>query len=428
MERRVAWGGGLPPRSWLRRHPRSPPRSFFGFSPDQSPPCLDDSHDEEHYPHGGLEDNDDDDEEEVDNDDGDDEVEEEVDDYDDDDDDDDDDEELDDDNDEDQYHDDDRRAHHDLDDYVTRHYLHPFLSRRPAPPFFHLTPSRAAFPAVNPPIDNEDDLSCRDLLARATERLARSTSAPLPVGAILVGRQTLHPRGAGRDTTGRGGGGGGGGGGSGRGHHGTISSSSPPTELGWDMRLTVLESDGVTGEVKGRMYAVAPDEMARDVTDRYYPHRHHLTGHPPSTSTTTPAAHTYWTGHRVQSSEGFETGRWMAGPEVDLLHWARFKPFRRLLATAKEREKEGESPGGGGGGGDDDDDDVARRYVFLRIKETFFVDPPPKNTLTISGFYYGCYDRVSGRLDAFYHDPHSTPFQHLALETLRSSFSSIQFA
>ena len=36
--------------------------------------------------------------------------------------------------------------------------------------------------------------------------------------------------------------------------------------------------------------------------------------------------------------------------------------------------------------------------------------------LTIAGFYYVCLERASGRIEGFYFDPSSTPFQRLDLQ------------
>ena len=47
---------------------------------------------------------------------------------------------------------------------------------------------------------------------------------------------------------------------------------------------------------------------------------------------------------------------------------------------------------------------------------------PSQCALTIAGFYYICFDRVTGAVDGYYFDPRSNPFQRLQLR--RSAPSS----
>lgn len=53
---------------------------------------------------------------------------------------------------------------------------------------------------------------------------------------------------------------------------------------------------------------------------------------------------------------------------------------------------------------------MACRYLYLRLKERHFL-APPQPALTISGFYYLCLDRHTGRLTGQYYDAASSPFE-----------------
>eukprot|EP00871_Galdieria_phlegrea_P001956 jgi/Galph1/2761/GphlegSOOS_G1405.1 len=128
---------------------------------------------------------------------------------------------------------------------------------------------------------------------------------------------------------------------------------------------------------------------------------------------------TFWEGQIVDNvNYGFRTGQWEATEDDDFRHWSRFLPFRSLEKLfERDRAKH-----------------VALHqldYVFMRWKEQYFVNVPNDCGLTIAGFYYLCMNRITGKIEGYYFDPDSAPFQKLQLSPLLSGelgFSSSHFA
>jgi len=99
---------------------------------------------------------------------------------------------------------------------------------------------------------------------------------------------------------------------------------------------------------------------------------------------------------------GFYTGRWDATRAKDIEHWSKFAPFHAHKETVLR-------------GSGSSLDLSASRYVFMRWKEQFFVNVGSECGLTIAGFYYVCFDRQLGKLEGFYHDANSSPWQKLEM-------------
>lgn len=62
----------------------------------------------------------------------------------------------------------------------------------------------------------------------------------------------------------------------------------------------------------------------------------------------------------------------------------------------------------------------------MRWKENFFVNMREEGSgcsLTIAGFYYVCLSRETGKIEGYYYDPNSTPYQKLELQP-QSEFPS----
>jgi len=113
---------------------------------------------------------------------------------------------------------------------------------------------------------------------------------------------------------------------------------------------------------------------------------------------------TFWEGEIVDNiNYSFFTGRWDATRAKDIEHWGKFQPFRQY--------KEAVITGNGGRSLDMS----TSRFVFMRWKEQFFVNVSPDCGLTIAGFYYLCFDRQQGRIEGYYHDANSSPWQKLDL-------------
>ncbi|KAI5853356.1 vacuolar import and degradation protein-domain-containing protein [Tricharina praecox] len=70
------------------------------------------------------------------------------------------------------------------------------------------------------------------------------------------------------------------------------------------------------------------------------------------------------------------------------------------------------------------------RWLFLRIKELDFISPVPEadvGGLTIGGFYYLALRRDDGRIQGYYYDSQSQPFQELTLMPNKRLFPSYEF-
>lgn len=153
----------------------------------------------------------------------------------------------------------------------------------------------------------------------------------------------------------------------------------------WKVSVRITEADVERGLLRGVMDAVNQ--------------------HPGGTS----GVSTFWEGEVLDGDRvGLLTGRLGATAQVDRVHWARFPPVERMLARIRA--------------GEDPDPTDLSRYLLMRWKETFFVASPSECALTIAGFYYICFDRVTGAVDGYYFDPRSNPFQRLQLR--RSAPSS----
>ena len=129
---------------------------------------------------------------------------------------------------------------------------------------------------------------------------------------------------------------------------------------------------------------------------------------------------TFWEGDIIDNvNSSFFTSRWGASHDTDMDHWTRFKGFagmkEGMQALGKRKLDVASSP-----------------HIFMRWKEKFFVNVGPECGLTIAGFYYACLDRSTGRIEGFYYDPNSSPYQKLELTpTLQGrngySFAGYQF-
>eukprot|EP01104_Vermistella_antarctica_P006615 TRINITY_DN1731_c0_g1_i1.p1 TRINITY_DN1731_c0_g1~~TRINITY_DN1731_c0_g1_i1.p1 ORF type:complete len:108 (+),score=14.62 TRINITY_DN1731_c0_g1_i1:670-993(+) len=76
-----------------------------------------------------------------------------------------------------------------------------------------------------------------------------------------------------------------------------------------------------------------------------------------------------------------------------------------------------------------------KRHLFMRWKESYFLKVAEESRITIAGFYYICFDR-GGKIEGFYFDPLSQPFQQVILQVDTAtpcpskgySFPTFQFA
>eukprot|EP00735_Rhodelphis_limneticus_P014952 TRINITY_DN906_c0_g1::TRINITY_DN906_c0_g1_i1::g.15952::m.15952 TRINITY_DN906_c0_g1::TRINITY_DN906_c0_g1_i1::g.15952 ORF type:complete len:198 (+),score=1.65,sp/Q9CPY6/GID4_MOUSE/35.68/4e-29,Vac_ImportDeg/PF09783.4/1.4e-48 TRINITY_DN906_c0_g1_i1:100-693(+) len=113
---------------------------------------------------------------------------------------------------------------------------------------------------------------------------------------------------------------------------------------------------------------------------------------------------TFWEGEIIDNQNfGFITGRWDATKEDDLNHWNKFRAFLPFYHSVSKD-------------GGCNIDLSSCDHVFMRWKEKFFVNAGPDCGLTIAGFYYVCLERKTGKIDGYYFDPNSSPYQKLELQ------------
>jgi len=71
---------------------------------------------------------------------------------------------------------------------------------------------------------------------------------------------------------------------------------------------------------------------------------------------------------------------------------------------------------------------LADNWVFMRWKEKCFISPDPDvGGLTIRGFYFLSLNREDGRIQGYYYDPQSQPFQELTLKPQKPVFPTYEF-
>lgn len=127
---------------------------------------------------------------------------------------------------------------------------------------------------------------------------------------------------------------------------------------------------------------------------------------------------TYWEGEIIDGINfSFVSSKWKTTYEIDLNHWSKFEAFKPLGPMVSARHGRCSSL-------------HKYPYIFMRWKEQFFVEKRKEDcNLTISGFYYICMCRKTGKIEGYYYDPKSRPFQRLDLlpATPQGCYSTYQF-
>ncbi|ODQ67088.1 hypothetical protein NADFUDRAFT_81693 [Nadsonia fulvescens var. elongata DSM 6958] len=130
---------------------------------------------------------------------------------------------------------------------------------------------------------------------------------------------------------------------------------------------------------------------------------------------------TYFEGEIVSEKYSFFTRHadWGASEKTDLSHWSRFAPFRANQAQMRLKSYVHK-------------DYLSQDQVYMRWKERFFV--PDSNITAVegasyAGFYYICFNQVSGNISGFYYHQRSEKYQQLELSHLPDSgnFYAIEF-
>jgi hypothetical protein len=121
-----------------------------------------------------------------------------------------------------------------------------------------------------------------------------------------------------------------------------------------------------------------------------------------------PSLTTYFEGEIIGSKYTFITQHpeWGSNEKVDRQHWARFPAYKPLSKYSSRQELVTK-------------DWMQKEHLFMRWKEYFLV--PDHRVRTISGasfegFYYICFNQVSGGIEGIYFHAKSEKFQKLQLE------------
>jgi len=121
-----------------------------------------------------------------------------------------------------------------------------------------------------------------------------------------------------------------------------------------------------------------------------------------------PSLTTYFESEIIGNKYTFITQHpeWGSNEKVDRQHWARFQAYKPLSKHSSRPELVAR-------------DWVQKEHLFMRWKEYFLV--PDHRVRTISGasfegFYYICFNQVSGGIEGIYFHAKSEKFQKLQLE------------
>lgn len=126
-----------------------------------------------------------------------------------------------------------------------------------------------------------------------------------------------------------------------------------------------------------------------------------------------PTLTTYFEGEMIGPKYSFFTRRkeWNTSDQNDVNHWSRFAPWRTISAEARCKDYVHENF-------------VEKKHIFMRWKERFLVPDWKVQDLqgaSYAGFYYICFDQVSGDISGFYFHNKSDRFQQLVLTHMPDS-------
>jgi len=163
-----------------------------------------------------------------------------------------------------------------------------------------------------------------------------------------------------------------------------VSPSVSGVKESWDLKITVEERDFSKGYVCGTMYANGFNCNE-------------------SSNEKSPVV-TFWEGELIDNyNHFFYTQKWGASKTTDRNHWLKLAPFCKALNTNPNQ---------------DPIDLTGQPFVYMRLKEKYFLNEEPGGNLTIAGFYYLCISRATGDVTGYYFDPNSTPFQEVKLQVI----------
>ncbi|KAK9457539.1 vacuolar import and degradation protein-domain-containing protein, partial [Dipodascopsis uninucleata] len=120
-----------------------------------------------------------------------------------------------------------------------------------------------------------------------------------------------------------------------------------------------------------------------------------------------PTLTTYFEGQMIGPKYSFLTRRreWGATEKTDILHWARFPSWRPLAKQAKRADY-------------CHSNFEKRDHIFMRWKECFLVPDHRVRNITgasFAGFYYICFNQLTGSISGLYYHQSSEKYQQLEL-------------
>ncbi|KAF2018885.1 hypothetical protein BU24DRAFT_107309 [Aaosphaeria arxii CBS 175.79] len=121
-----------------------------------------------------------------------------------------------------------------------------------------------------------------------------------------------------------------------------------------------------------------------------------------------PSLTTYFEGEIIGNKYTFITQHpeWGSNEKVDRQHWARFPAYKPLIKYSSRPELITK-------------DWMQKEHIFMRWKEYFLVPDHRVRTIngaSFEGFYYICFNQISGGIEGIYFHAKSEKFQKLKLE------------
>lgn len=133
-----------------------------------------------------------------------------------------------------------------------------------------------------------------------------------------------------------------------------------------------------------------------------------------------PTLTTYFEGEMIGDKYTFQTRRpeWNSNEKNDFQHWLQFPAFRPLLNKAKQPEFSYVNF-------------AQQEHIFMRWKEHFLVPDHRVRQIhgaSFEGFYFICFNQVTGTVDGIYFHSKSERFQKLHLEHVEEkTFACVEF-
>ncbi|KAI4219039.1 MAG: hypothetical protein L6R36_008603 [Xanthoria steineri] len=134
-----------------------------------------------------------------------------------------------------------------------------------------------------------------------------------------------------------------------------------------------------------------------------------------------PSISTYFDGEIIGPKYTFQTRHptWGATDKTDMQHWARFAAWRQLGKQARKPDFHYKNF-------------TQRENIFMRWKESFLVPDHRVREIqgaSFEGFYYICFNQISGDISGIYFHAKSEKFQQLELKHVddRGCFPAVEF-